>query len=89
MDEKGCRFTIHNSQMVLAEHKAKQVHLIVNKHVQNMTIVGCVIAIGNMIPSMILFKGKQKKPTFDDNLPAKSIVAMIEKGSMTVVVFNK
>lgn len=89
MDEKGCRLTIHHSQDVLAQCGAKRVHLIANEHAENVTIVGCVNAIGNPIPPMILFKGKRRKPTFRDNLPAKSVVVMTEKGSMTIEVFNK
>lgn len=37
---------------------------------------------------MILYKGKRKKPTYCDNLPAQSQVVMTEKGFMTIAVFN-
>jgi hypothetical protein len=87
MDEKGCRLTIHHQQQVLAEKGAKRLHLIAPEHAQNVTVVGCVNAIGNSIPAMIIFKGKRLKAEFQDNLPAGTLVKMAPKGYMTTEIF--
>lgn len=88
MDEKGCRLTLHHQQTVIAQKGIKRVHMLGSEHGENVTVVGCVNAIGNPIPPMILFKGKRKKPEFDDNLPPGSIVHMAPKGSMTTELFT-
>ncbi|XP_046978393.1 uncharacterized protein LOC124544043 [Vanessa cardui] len=87
MDEKGCRLTLHHQQTVIAQKGVKRVHMIGSEHGENVTVVGCVNAIGNPIPPMILFKGKRKKPEYEDNLPVGSIVHMAPKGSMTTELF--
>lgn len=58
LDEKGCRLTIHHQQDVITKKGTKRVHLIANEHAENVTVVGCVSAAGQVIPPMILFKGK-------------------------------
>lgn len=87
MDEKGCRLTIHSQPTVIAQKGAKRVHMQASEYAENVTVVGCVNALGNAIPPMILFKGIRKKPEFDDNLPTGSIVRMAPKGSMTTELF--
>lgn len=87
MDEKGCRISLHHQQTVLAQKGIKRLHQIANEHAESVTVVGCVNAIGNAIPPMILFKGKRMKPEFTDNLPAGSLVKMTAKGYMTHETF--
>lgn len=87
MDEKGCRLTIHHQQTVLARKGTKRLHLIAPEHAENVTVVACVSATGNVMPPMILFKGKRMKPEFEDNLPAGALVKMSPKGSMTTELF--
>lgn len=87
LDEKGCRLTIHHQQVVMARKGVKRLHLVAPEHAENVTVVGCVSASGSVIPPMILFKGKRKKPEYDDNLPAGSLVRMAPKGSMTTDLF--
>lgn len=89
MDEKGCRLMLHHQQRVLAQKGARRVHLIGSEHGENVTIVACANALGNVIPPMILFKGQRLKPTFSDGLPAGSVVHMTQKGSMTTEIFLK
>ncbi|XP_018370178.1 PREDICTED: tigger transposable element-derived protein 1-like [Trachymyrmex cornetzi] len=89
MDEKGCRLTMHHQPTVLAQKGAKRVHFIANEHAENVTVVGCVSAIGNVIPPMIIFKGKRGKPEFTDNLPPGSIISMAPKGFITTELFIK
>lgn len=89
MDEKGCRLTIHNQPVVLAEKGAKNVPLVAPEHAENVTIAMCVNAVGTAIPPMILFKGKRMKPEFNDNLPSGSLVRMAKKGSMTTSLFTE
>lgn len=87
MDEKGCRLTLHHQQTVIAQKGAKRVHMQGSEHGENVTVVGCANAIGYPIPLMIIFKGKRKKPEYEDNLPAGSIDHMAPKGSMTTELF--
>lgn len=87
MDEKGCRLTLHHQPAVLAKTGAKRVHFISNEHAENVTIVGCVSAIGTPIPPIIIFKGKRLKPEFADDLPPGSLVRMAPKGYMTTELF--
>lgn len=87
MDEKGCRLTIHHQQTVLAKKGVKRLHLVAPEHAENVTVVGCVSAVGSVIPPMIIFKGKRLKPEFLDNLPAGTNVKMAPKGSMTTILF--
>lgn len=89
IDEKGCRLNLHKSQQVFARKGAKRVHLISQEHAENVSIVACGNAIGQMIPPMVLFKGKRKKEEWLDNLPAGTVIEMTEKGSMTTPVFIK
>ncbi|KAI4466317.1 guanylyl cyclase [Holotrichia oblita] len=81
MDEKGCRLMLHHQQRVLAEKGSKRVHSIGSEHAENVTIVGCANALGQVIPPMILFKGQRLKPVYYDGLPTGAIVHMTSKGS--------
>ncbi|KAJ8931628.1 hypothetical protein NQ314_015422 [Rhamnusium bicolor] len=65
----------------------KAVTLVASEHAENVTVVGCVSAIGSAIPPMVIFKGKRLKPEFLDNLPAGTTVKMAPKGSMTTELF--
>ncbi|XP_046975196.1 uncharacterized protein LOC124541384 [Vanessa cardui] len=87
MDEKSCRISLHHQQTVLAQKGIKRLHQIANEHAESVTVVGCVNAVGNAIPPMILFRGKRMKPEFTDNLPAGSLVKMTAKGYMTHETF--
>ncbi|XP_044582951.1 MFS-type transporter clz9-like [Cotesia glomerata] len=89
MDEKGCRLTIHHQQSVLAKKGATRVHLQSAEHAENVTIAGCVNALGNAIPPMIIFKGKRLKPELYDNLPPGSLIQKSAKGYMTNELFKE
>lgn len=79
IDEKGCRLTIHNQQKVLAEKGNRRVHMVAQEHAENVTIAACVSAAGNVIPPMIVFKGKRLKQEFTDSLPPGTLVKMAPK----------
>ncbi|CAH1999453.1 unnamed protein product [Acanthoscelides obtectus] len=87
MDEKGCRLTLQNKQRVLAEKGSRRVHLIAPEHGENVTIVACANALGQVVLPMIPFKGQRQKPTYTDGLPAGSEVCMTPTGSMTTGTF--
>lgn len=89
IDEKGCRLTLHHQQKVFAKKGTKRVHFVAQEHAENVTIAMCVNATGNVVPPMILFKGKRLKPEYCDNLPSGSLVQMAPKGSMTTELFVK
>jgi hypothetical protein len=53
-------------------------------------VVGCASAVGNVIPPMILFKGKRKpKPEWYDHMPPGTLTDVSPKGSMTALKFVK
>lgn len=58
IDEKSCRFTLHESTNVVALKGSKRVHLVAPEHAENVTIVASVNACGQAIPPVILMKGK-------------------------------
>jgi hypothetical protein len=71
----------------MAQKGAKRVHMIAAEHAENITVVGCVNAIGNCISPMIIFKGNRLKPEFNDNLLPGSLMRMAPKGPMTRELF--
>lgn len=60
LDEKGIQLKLHKSPMVMAARGSKNVHIRAAEHGENVTVVACVNAIGNAIPPIILFKGKNR-----------------------------
>lgn len=87
MDEKGCRLSLHRQPYVLTKKGSRRVHYRGKEHGENVTIVSCGNALGNVIPPMVLFKGKRMKQEWADNLPVGSTVEMTPKGSMTAKTF--
>lgn len=86
-DEKGCRLGIHKQQTVYAKKGQKRVHFIAPEHGENVSIISCGNALGQVIPPMILFKGKRLNPEWKENLPPGTDVKMTQKGSMTTATF--
>ena len=89
LDEKGCRLSLHHQQRVIAQKGSKRVHLVAPEHGENVTVAACVSAVGGAIPPMIIYKGKNKKQHFGDDLPPLACFEMAEKGSMTNELFVK
>lgn len=87
IDEKGCRLTLHHQQQVLAKKGSKNVHVVAPEHAENVTIVACGNAIGQVIPPMIIFKGQRLNQDWYSNLPVGSEICMSPKGSMTTAIF--
>lgn len=87
MDEKGCQLAVHHQQKVLAKTGVKRVQLVAPEHGENVTIVACGNAVGNVIPPMVIFKCKRRKDGLGDDLPPGSIFEMASKGSMTTQIF--
>lgn len=59
IDEKGCQLKLHKMPQVLAERGAKRIHLEAPEHAENVTVVSCGNALGQVIPPMLLLKGKE------------------------------
>jgi hypothetical protein len=62
IDEKGCRLSLHKTQMAPAQTDSKRTHLVGPAHGENVTIVSCGKVLGQVTPPMVLFKGKKCKP---------------------------
>jgi hypothetical protein len=65
------------------------VHLVGPEHGENVTVVSCGDALGQMKSKMILFKAKRCNPEWRDDLPPGTAVEMTEIGSMTTETFIK
>ncbi|GFN87778.1 tigger transposable element-derived protein 1-like [Plakobranchus ocellatus] len=89
LGEKGCHLSLHHQQRVIALKGNKRVHLVAPEHGENVTVVACVSAVGGVIPPMIIFKGKNRKQQFGDDLPPLACFEIAEKGSMTNELFVK
>ena len=89
MDEKGCQLALHHQQKVLTKKGTKRLHLVAPEQGENVSIVACGNAIGNVVPPMVLFKGVRRKSQLADDLPPGSAVEMTQKGSMTTETFVK
>ena len=58
--------------------------MVVKERGENATIV----AYGNAVPRIVLYRGKFMKLVWTHNLPTASVCHMIELGSMTTAVFR-
>ena len=67
VDKKGCRLSLPRQPYVLTKTGSRRVHYRGKEHGENVTIVSCGNALGNVIPPMILFKGKRMKQEWADN----------------------
>lgn len=56
-------------------------------HNENVVVIACVNAVGNVIPPMVLFKGRKGKPEWADELPSGSEVQIIKNGNITAPIF--
>jgi len=77
----------HHQQKVFAQKGTKRIHLVAPEHGENVTIVPCGSAAGNVVPLMVIFKGKTRKSALANDLPPGSSVQMTEKRCMTTDVF--
>jgi len=70
-----------------SQNGTKRIHLVAPEHGENVTIVPCGSAAGNVVPLMVIFKGKTRKSALANDLPPGSSVQMTEKRCMTTDVF--
>lgn len=69
-------FELTQVPAVLAQKRAKRVHITANEHGERVTVVACGIATGITISPMIIFKEKRMKPEFADSLSPCSVCQM-------------
>ncbi|XP_072389641.1 uncharacterized protein [Diabrotica undecimpunctata] len=74
---------------VLAKKGEKRLHFVAPEHGENVPIVSCGTAVGQVIPPMIIFKGKLRKPEWEDYLTPGTAVEMTDNGSMTTSTYIK
>lgn len=81
MDESGIQLN-NKPGKVVAKKGAKVVNSVTSAEKgETMTIVGCCNAIGNFLPPVLIIKGVNKKPEFEDGLPKGSKVYMNKKSA--------
>lgn len=90
MDESGIQLN-NKPGKVIAKKGAKVVNSVTSAEKgETMTIVGCCNAIGNFLPPVLIIKGVNKKPEFEDGLPMGSKVYMNKKSAyINAVLFYK
>jgi hypothetical protein len=88
IDKKGCCLTLHHPQKVYAATGAKRVP-IVAQHAESVAIFACGNATGQVVPPMVLFRGKRSQPESIDNMPPGTAVVMTDKASVTCETFIK
>lgn len=81
MDESGVQLN-NKPGKVVAKKGAKVVHSVTSAEKgETMTIVACCNAIGNFLPPVVIIKGVNKKPDFENGLPQGSKVYMNKKSA--------
>ncbi|CAB3236377.1 unnamed protein product [Arctia plantaginis] len=90
MDESGIQLN-NKPGKVIAKKGAKVVNSVTSAEKgETMTIVGCCNAIGNFLPPVLIIKGVNKKPEFQDGLPMGSKVYMNKKSAyINASLFDK
>lgn len=90
MDESGIQLN-NKPGKVIAKKGAKVVNSVTSAEKgETMTIVGCCNAVGNFLPPVLIIKGVNKKPAFEDGLPMGSKVYMNKKSAyMNTALFYK
>lgn len=90
MDESGIQLN-NKPGKVIAKKGAKVVNSVTSAEKgETMTIVGCCNAIGNFLPPVLIIKGVNKKPEFEEGLPMGSKVYMNKKSAyINAVLFYK
>lgn len=81
MDESGVQLN-NKPGKVVAKKGAKVVNSVTSAEKgETMTIVACCNAIGNFLPPVVIIKGVNKKPEFENGLPLGSKVYMNKKSA--------
>jgi len=81
MDETGLQLN-NRPGMVLAERGSKAVvNITAQEKGETITVVACCNAEGQFLPPACIFKGKNKKSEFEDNMPPGSVVYMSQKSA--------
>lgn len=81
MDETGLQLN-NNPGQVIAKRGSKNVTAVTSSEKgETVTLIGCCNAEGFFIPPACIFKGKNKKAEFEDDMPPGSVVYMNEKSA--------
>lgn len=90
VDESGLQLN-NKAGYVMAKKGSKSVAAAVSgEKGETISIIACCNAEGNFLPSACIFKGKNKKPEFEEGMPPGSSVYMSEKSAYvnTSIFFN-
>jgi hypothetical protein len=72
VDKKGCRLTIHHQQNVYIKCSSRKVQLVVPKHGENITIVGCAHTLNQVISPVFLFKRQHYNEDWINDVPLRT-----------------
>lgn len=76
MDETGLQLN-NKPTKVVATKGARDVHkLTSNEKGETISLIACCNAEGNFLPPYVIFRGKNKKKEFEDNMPPGSVIEM-------------
>ncbi|KAB0790264.1 hypothetical protein PPYR_03907 [Photinus pyralis] len=89
IDESGLQLN-NNPGKVVATKGAKTVNCVTSgEKGETVSVIACVNAEGHFLPPVCIFKGKKKKPEFEDGLPPGGKVIMNEKSAyVTTDIFK-
>lgn len=89
MDETGLQLN-NRPGHVIAGKGSKSVPLVTSSEKgETITLVACCNAEGMFLPPVVIMKGKNKKPEFEDGMPPGSVVYMSEKSAyINSVIFS-
>lgn len=81
MDETGLQIN-NKPGVVLAEKCSKEVvNITAQEKVETIRFVACCNAEGQFLPPVCIFKEKNKKSKFEDNMPQGSVVYISQKSA--------
>lgn len=81
MDETGLQLNNKPGQVVAIKGSKNVAAITSGERGETITVIACCSAEGTFIPPACIFKGKNKKKEYEDNLPPGSVVYMSEKSA--------
>ncbi|KAJ8885068.1 hypothetical protein PR048_011264 [Dryococelus australis] len=88
-DETGLQINNRPEKTLSMKGKRNEMSVTAKERGEAVTIRTCVSATGVFLPPFVVFKGKNMKQEFRDNLPPGSVVFMTDSGYITIELFRK
>jgi len=86
-DETGLQLCVRPTKVVAARGDRSVLQISNSERGENVTVLACCSASGQFLPPFTIFKGKRRRPEFDDNMPAGSSVTLTDSGYISSETF--